>query len=251
MTVTPSRVRLPQPPWFVAFLARRLVWALVTMLVFLAIVVFVLEIWVPYSWETLQSRGPVDDDRNYLGVYAEFLVGLARADLGTSFGGSPVAQLISEALPVTLTVFLVGTCIGWIAGELLGRIGSWNRSAPLATAVSTLGVLSAAVFPPFLVFLLVFALRDPLLASRDAIGLPRDSLDLWRGALIGEEGALVPPDVWWAVALALSAAVVGALAARAVGADAGGAAGRGACPPGGPRRCRDRHLAGRPGTACA
>lgn len=204
-------------PWFVAFLARRLVWAVVTMLIFLAAALFLMEIWVPYSWEVLQAQGrPVEDDRNYLFLYAEFLLGLAQGDLGTSFGGTPVAELIGGALPVTLTVFLVGTVMGWVVGELLGRIGSWNRSFASGSTLSTLGIASAAIFPPFLVFVLVVSLREPLLASRDAIGLPHDSLELWRGALIGEEGALVPADVWWVVALSLCAAIVAALIARAV-----------------------------------
>jgi len=217
----------PRVPWFVAFLARRLVWALITTLIFVAILFVVLEVWVPYSWADIQATplNPIEREelREALGLnrplpirYGEFLAGLARGDLGTSFRGSPASELIVGALPVTLTVFLVGTVMGWIAGELLGRIGSWNRSVVSGSALSSLGIASAAVFPPFLVFVLVFTLREPLLASRDAIGLPQDSLDLWRGALTGEEGALLPSDVWWVVALSLSAAVAAALIARAV-----------------------------------
>jgi len=214
----------PHVPWFVRFLARRLVWALITTLIFVGILLVVMEVWVPYSWAAINTRSPIDEAslRESLGLnrplpirYAEFVLGLARGDLGTSFGGSPVWELIAGALPVTLTVFLVGTVMGWLAGELLGRIGSWNRSFVSGSALSTLGIASAAIFPPFLVFVLVFLLREPLLASRDAIGLPRDSLELWRGALLGEEGALMPSDVWWVIALSLSAAVVAALIARA------------------------------------
>ena len=214
----------PRVPWFVAFLARRMVWALITVLIFVAILFVVLEVWVPYSWADIHSRGPVAaaELRELLGLnrpipirYGEFVLGLARGDLGTSFGGSPVTELLIGALPVTLTVFLVGTVLGWITGELLGRLGFWNRSAVSGSALSSLGIASAAVFPPFLVFVLVATLREPLLASRDAIGLPQDSLVLWRGALLGEEGALQPSDVWWVIALSLSAAVVAALVARA------------------------------------
>ena len=214
----------PRVPWFVAFVARRMVWALITALIFVAILFVVLEVWVPYSWADIHSRGPVAaaELRELLGLnrpipirYGEFVLGLARGDLGTSFGGSPVTELLIGALPVTLTVFLVGTVLGWITGELLGRLGFWNRSAVSGSALSSLGIASAAVFPPFLVFVLVATLREPLLASRDAIGLPQDSLVLWRGALLGEEGALQPSDVWWVIALSLSAAVVAALVARA------------------------------------
>jgi peptide/nickel transport system permease protein len=216
----------PRVPWFVAFLARRMVWALITIIIFVAALFVVLEVWVPYSWATVQSGGNLTLEaelREAVGLnrplpirYGEFLLGLARGDLGTSFGGSPVTGLIRDAMPVTLTVFLVGTVLGWVSGELLGRIGSWNRSVVSGSALSTLGIASAAIFPPFLVFVLVFTMREPLLASRDAIGLPQDSLELWRGVLAGEEGALMPGDVWWVVALSLSAAVVAALIARAV-----------------------------------
>jgi len=215
--------RAPRLPWFVAFLGRRFVWALITTLIFVAVILFVMEVWVPYSWATLGSRSPAAEEalRELLGLdrplpirYAEFLVGLAGGDLGTSLGGRPVAELLRDALPVTLTVFIVGTVIGWIVGELLGRLGSWNRSPAAGAGISVAGILSAAVFPPFLVFVLVATLREPLLAAREAIGLPTDSLELWRGAVIGQEGALSPTDVRWVVALSLSAAVVGALVAR-------------------------------------
>jgi len=218
----------PHLPWFVAFLARRLVWALITIIIFVAILIVVLEVWVPYSWADIQGFPPLnpterEELRESLGLnrplpirYGEFLLGLARGDLGSSFGGSPVTELIRDAMPVTLTVFLVGTVLGWVSGELLGRIGSWNRSVVSGSALSTLGIASAAIFPPFLVFVLVFTLREPLLASRDAIGLPQDSLELWRGVLTGQEGALMPSEVWWVVALSLSAAVIAALIARAM-----------------------------------
>ncbi|HSK47586.1 MAG TPA: ABC transporter permease [Coriobacteriia bacterium] len=215
--------RAPSLPWFVAFLARRLVWALITTVIFVAVILFVMEVWVPYSWATLGSRSPAAEEalRESLGLnrplpirYAEFLVGLAGGNLGTSFGGRPVAELLRDALPVTLTVFIVGTVIGWIVGELLGRLGSWNRSPAAGAGISVAGILSAAIFPPFLVFVLVATLRGPLLAAREAIGLPTDSLELWRGAVIGQEGALSPTDVRWVVALSLSVAVVGALVAR-------------------------------------
>lgn len=227
MTDAP-RPRRPPVPWFVAFLGRRLLWAVATLFIFLTAVFFFMQVWVPYSWATqflgtdrgaayraaLEAAGL---DRPLLERYADFMSGLAVGDFGTSFSGQPVLDLIREALPVTLTVFIAGTLIGWIAGELLGRLGSWNRSALSGSAMASLGVLSATIFPPFLVFLLVRWLREPLLDAREAMGLPTDSLELWRGAVTGEPGALQPGDVRWLVALALAAAVVAALIVRSYG----------------------------------
>jgi peptide/nickel transport system permease protein len=218
----------PPIPWFIAFLARRLVWAFVTLLIFLTVVFFFVQVWVPYTWAT-QFRGP-DRGAAYEAAldaaglnrplperYAEFMVGLAQGDLGTSFNGLPVTDMIREALPVTLTVFIAGAVIGFVAGELLGRLGSWSRRRASGSVMATAGVLSATIFPPFLVFLLVTWLRGPLLELRAAIGLPTDSLVLWRDAVVGAPGALQPADVRWLIALGLSAALVAALIVRSYG----------------------------------
>jgi peptide/nickel transport system permease protein len=219
-----GRVRLP---WFVAFLGRRLAWAVVTLFLFLTAVFFFVQVWVPYTWATQFLQGGAasfDAAMEAAGLtrplperYADFIAGLVRFDLGSSFNGAPVSDLIFEALPVTLTVFITGTVIGWILGELLGRVGTWSRRPFSGAALSTLGVLSATIFPPFLVFVLVRWLREPLLDAREAVGLPTDSLELWRGAVAGEPGALSPADVRWLVALGLAAALVVALIVRAHG----------------------------------
>jgi peptide/nickel transport system permease protein len=191
-----------RPPWFVAFLSRRLIWALVTLLIFLTATFFFVQVWVPYTWATQFLQGGAGAfeaameaaglNRPLLERYADFMTGLAGGDLGTSFNGEPVIDLIGNALPVTLTVFITGTVIGWVVGELLGRIGTWSRR-PLSGAA--LSVLDA----------------------REAMGLPTDSLVLWRDAVAGREGALDPADVRWLIALGLCAALVVALIVRAHG----------------------------------
>jgi peptide/nickel transport system permease protein len=222
-TTTP-RVRLP---WFVGFLAMRIVWAFVTLLIYLTVVFFFMQIWVPYSWATQFLVGGGDAyeharemaglDRPLFEQYADMITGLARGDLGTSFNGSPVADMIGAALPVTLAIFIVGTILGWFAGELLGRIGSWRRRGVVGGAISTAGVISATIFPPFLVFVLVRWLREPILASREIFGLPTDSLDLWREAYVGTPGAITPAGVALLASLGLAIALVVGLVARAYG----------------------------------
>jgi peptide/nickel transport system permease protein len=219
--------RRPRLPWFVSFLGRRLVWAFITLLLFLTAIFFFVQVWVPYNWATRSLVGGGDAYQAALEAaglnrpiperYADFILTLARGDLGSSFGGAPVIDLIRESLPITLTVFITGSVIGFVIGELLGRIGSWNRRRGSGIAIASAGVLSATIFPPFLVFVLVRWLRDPLLDAREAMGLPRDSLELWRGAVAGEPGALTPGDVRWLIALGLCAALAVALVIRAYG----------------------------------
>ena len=220
--------RPPRVPWFVSFLARRLVWAFITLAIFVTAVFFFVQVWVPYSWAT-QFLGPdrgaayraaleaAGLNRPIVERYSEFVAGLATGDLGTSFGGQPVVDLIRDALPVTLTVFIAGTVIGWVVGEMLGRVGTWSTHRISGAPLSVLAVLSVTIFPPFLVFILVEWLRDPLLDLREVIGLPADSLVLWRDAVIGRPGALDPGDVRWLVAIGLVAALVVGLIVRAYG----------------------------------
>jgi peptide/nickel transport system permease protein len=227
MQVDSGIERRPRVPWFVSFLGRRLVWALITLLIFLTAVFFFVQVWVPYSWATQfltgggeayeAAREAAGLNRPLVDRYADFIGGLAVGDLGTSFSGTSVADLVREALPVTLTVFIGGTVIGWVVGELLGRVGTWSRRRWSGSVLSILGVLSATIFPPFLVFLLVRWLREPLLDLREAMGLPTDSLVLWRGAVIGEPGALQPGDVRWLMALGLCAALAVGLVVRSHG----------------------------------
>ena len=214
-------------PWFVTFLGRRLVWALLTLFLFLSGVFVFMQVWVPYTWATQFLVGGAEAheaameaaglNRPLVERYADFIGGLARGDLGTSFNGQPVLDLIADALPVTLTVFIAGAVIGWVLGELLGRIGTWSPQRFSNAALSVLGVLSATIFPPFLVFVLVRWLRGPLLDAREAMGLPTDSLDLWRGVASGDPNALSPGDVRWLIALGLGLALVVALVLRAYG----------------------------------
>ena len=219
--------RRPRVPWFVSFLGRRLVWAFVTLLIFLSALFVFVQVWVPYNWATQFLVGGGESYEAALEAaglnrpiperYADFMLSLAGGDLGTSFGGAQVIDIIRESLPVTLTVFIAGSVIGFVIGELLGRIGSWNRRRGSGFLIASAGVLSATIFPPFLVFVLVRWLREPLLDAREAMGLPRDSLELWRGAVVGEPGALTPGDVRWLIALGLCAALAIALAIRAYG----------------------------------
>ena len=100
--------RRPRLPWFVSFLGRRLVWALITLFTFVTAVFFFMQIWVPYTWATqfgIGGPGAIDAARQAVGLdrplpeqYAEFMIGLTRGDLGTSFNGGTVLDIIRESL---------------------------------------------------------------------------------------------------------------------------------------------------------
>lgn len=89
-------------------------------------------------------------DAPMLEQFGSYLVDLARLDLGASISRpAPVAQLIGERLPWTLTLTGVALLVATGAGIFLGVLASWMGGAVerLITAASA----SLASLPEFLI----------------------------------------------------------------------------------------------------
>lgn len=215
-TAEPAPPRPSRVPWLVVFLARRAVWALITLFIYLMVVFVLVQVWVPFNWATqFQMAGPdayqaalqsVGLDQPLPERLWEFVGGLLTFDLGLSYTGAPVSTVIAGVAPVTVFVFVVGALIAFVVGEALGRFGAWHRNWATGSALSTVGVLFTTIFPPFLVFLIAFLLRDPFWQLREAMGLPVDSLEIWRDANVEQNEVL----------LLMSLALVGAVVAGVI-----------------------------------
>ena len=211
--------REPRLPWLVSFLARRLVWAVITLFLFLTALFFFVQIWVPHDFATQFGMGGSPEDvRSALGLdrplpvrWAAYMWSLLQGDLGTSFRGAPVSDVIGAAAPITVFEFAVGAVIAYVVGELLGRVAAWRSRRGVGGALSVVGVVSATIFPPFLVFLLIRFLRGPLVSLRTVLDLPADSADIWYDASV-ESG-----EVLTLMAFGLFGAVLVALALRGYG----------------------------------
>jgi peptide/nickel transport system permease protein len=208
----------PRIPWLVAFLARRAVWALITLIIYLAVVFVLIQVVVPFNFATpARLAGPeayqaaleaLGLDRPLTTRLWEFVGGLLTLDLGNSFTGQPVTTLIADTAPVTIFIFAVGALLAFVVGEALGRFGAWRRSWVSGSVLSTVGVLFTTIFPPFLVFLIAFFLRDPFWDLREAMGLPADSLSVWRDSRAQQN------DVLLLMSLALFGAVIAGVLVR-------------------------------------
>jgi peptide/nickel transport system permease protein len=113
-----------------------------------------------------------------------YIQDLARGDLGWSISRStPVASLLGERLPWTISLVGVSLALAATLGVLLGLIAGW-RGGPLDRLVSTLSA-SLAALPEFLLAmalllgLSVWAGWFPLYGARSAFG-SADPLDAVR-----------------------------------------------------------------------
>lgn len=189
-------------PWFVGFLAKRGLWALITLFIYATFLFFFIGWWVPYTEASAASE------------YGAFLMSLLTGDAATCTAGpNPLAEggvglCIGDTLPVTLFIFAVGSVLAYLMGSYFGRVGAWRRAPVRAGLTSTMGILSITVFPPFLVFVLVWLAFDPMYDLLIALGVEINNAPLWNGAPLGQG------EVFYVMTVALIAAMAAGLVLR-------------------------------------
>jgi ABC-type dipeptide/oligopeptide/nickel transport system permease component len=169
--------------WLVGFLIRRAGWALLTLLIYLTFLYFFVQIWVPYS-----GSNPT------LGGLWDFLRGLVTGSASwcttgpNPFTDTPpvVAYCVKDTLPVTLFIFAVGSALAYLIGDFLGRVGGWRRAPFVSGSTSLLGVLSITIFPPFLVYVLIWALFLPIYDLLQSLGVDVNNVPLWNQVSFGK-----------------------------------------------------------------
>jgi peptide/nickel transport system permease protein len=104
-----------------------------------------------------QLRASYRLDQPLPAQFGAYLADLAQANLGWSISrNAPVAQLIGERLPWTLSLVLVSTLIATLAGAAVGLFAAWHGGR-LDRSILTLSSSLAAV-PEFLIAMLLLFL---------------------------------------------------------------------------------------------
>ncbi len=90
--------------------------------------------------------------------YWSYLGNIATLDFGVSLNKYPttVLQVITQAIPWTLTLLLVTTILSFIIGNLLGALSAWPRAPGWVRTVATPFVLLTGVPPVIMGVLLLF-----------------------------------------------------------------------------------------------
>jgi peptide/nickel transport system permease protein len=162
------------------FVARRVLWALVTLALLVTIAFFAVNLLLPYDFAVGIGQRPraIEQIRETLGLdrplvvqWLDYMWHFVRGDLGESYDGDRVSSIVLSVLPVTVAIFAVGGIVAYLLGEWIGRLVAWSRRRFFSATTSVASVLLFAAFPPFLVFLLTHFGTDWLFEVRSWFGL--------------------------------------------------------------------------------
>lgn len=172
------------------YLTRRVLGAVVTLLLVVSIAFFAVNMLLPYDFAiglgqrqsaAEEIRALLGTDRPLVVQWADYMLRVIRGDFGASFydfgywtAGTPtsgVRGMVLGALPETLAIFAVGGVVAFLLGEWFGRVVAWHRNRVIRGSASTLSVIAFTAFPPWLVFLLVYFLTERLYQAREVFGM--------------------------------------------------------------------------------
>src|SRR3970040_551347 len=149
----------------IRFLSRRLGRALVSLILFQAILFALIQA-IPRDFFTLEFGGGESSEimQDLRGVegppwkqFLDWIVGFFQGDLGNSYANpnETVLGLMLRLLPRTLILFLPGTLIGFFLGLWLGKLMAWRRGGWLELGATLGGTALYTSFAPWLAFLMI------------------------------------------------------------------------------------------------
>jgi peptide/nickel transport system permease protein len=160
------------------YLIRRLISGLLAFFIFTGVIFFGFNLLIPFDYVTtlslvLTGTAAREALRDELGLnlplwqqYVNWLKGLAQGNLGrefTLFGeGTPVVDLLADAVPSTLLVFVTGALAAFAIGHWLGKLTAWRVPRWFSGSATFASIALYTAFPPWLAFLLGFVLIDTL-----------------------------------------------------------------------------------------
>lgn len=180
---------------------------LVTLVLFLTLLFFLVNLVIPgdfvsqfiLSAEAAEAmRDALSLDQPLWAQYVAWLRGLATLDLGVSFTGEAVWDMIVRALPSTLLVLMISLGLAFVLGGWLGRLAGYRGRSVFSGGVTFVAVVFLTTFPPALGFAMEHVVRVGLRYRRQG---QFGGLDEARW-LVSD---LTPSQVLWRVILVLAA----------------------------------------------
>jgi peptide/nickel transport system permease protein len=149
------------------YLVKQFLMSLVKLFVFVTFMFFFIQLMIPGDFVDqfaifcdAECRAAM---RSQLGLdlpiwsrYLHWLGNIIRLDLGHSFYGPPIIEIMKDVIPPTLLVFVTGTALAFIIGLWLGKRTAW-RGSSFGSRMTTLGGITLFTsFPPWLAWLVTY-----------------------------------------------------------------------------------------------
>jgi peptide/nickel transport system permease protein len=116
----------------------------------------------PNAEQLAEIRARLGTDRPFLEQYLEFVAGVVRGDLGTSFrSGGPVAEAVAQRFPATIGLAVASLAISLALAVPLGVLAARRRGGPVDLAIRVVSLLGLS-FPNFwlgIMLILIFGVR--------------------------------------------------------------------------------------------
>lgn len=204
------------------FILKRTVSGVVALLLFTFLMFVIIEVALPGDYATPFRLEMTGDEiaafRETLGLdrpipvrYWIWLRNLITSGLGQESSRFGRGLQLKSVIPPTVLVFVVGLGCAYLLGGWLGRLTGW-RPGWKSDGITLVGIATYTLFPPFLGFLMVRYLGNPMFDLRNRlIDDPRGAL--WLEAPVTEEDVMLTMAATLIVVAALYV-VIGSWVAR-------------------------------------
>lgn len=204
------------------FILKRTVSGVVALLLFTFLMFVIIEVALPGDYATPFRLEMTGDEiaafRETLGLdrpipvrYWIWLRNLITSGLGQESSRFGRGLQLKSVIPPTVLVFVVGLGCAYLLGGWLGRLTGW-RPGWKSDGITLVGIATYTLFPPFLGFLMVRYLGNPMFDLRNRlIDDPRGAL--WLEAPVTEQDVMLTMAATLIVVAALYV-VIGSWVAR-------------------------------------
>ncbi len=157
------------------YILRRVASGVFTLFLFVTVLFALISYVIPGDWTSqfiitgdvraaLQEQLGIDGP--WWEQYFDWLRNLFTFNLGNSFSGPPVWDLIRESLPSTILVLIIGAGAAFLLGAWVGRMSAYTNSRFLSGLSTLVAISMLTAFPPAIA-LIIENLTAETLAEQD------------------------------------------------------------------------------------
>jgi peptide/nickel transport system permease protein len=156
-------------PEIIRYILKRILLGIITLSIFLSLVFFAVQLMLPGDYVTQYALqlGPEQREliQEELGLdkpvhlrFFNWFNGLLHLDLGNSFGGEPVNQILRNRFPFTALLLICSLAIAFFTGFISGKWAGWQKRKWISDSIIVISLVFYASFPPFVAFLTSYIL---------------------------------------------------------------------------------------------